>query len=89
MAGKTRTSYLSDDLLRSAVERKLSIVGETEQAIGMRNRLVHGYWAVDHDIVLAVIDSGISALRRQVRELLGDDDPAAGSSSDTEGLAGV
>ncbi len=36
------------------------------EIIGMRNRLVHGYASVDHDIVWAVVTSDLPALLRNL-----------------------
>jgi uncharacterized protein with HEPN domain len=36
------------------------------EIIGMRNRLVHGYASVDHDIVWAVVTSDLAALLRRL-----------------------
>ncbi len=36
------------------------------EIIGMRNRLVHGYASVDHDIVWTVVTSDLPALVREI-----------------------
>lgn len=73
LAGRTLQNYLEDELLRSAVERQVEIVGEAcrraiddtpslrdrlpdaAKAIAMRNRLAHGYDAIDHSIVFNAV----------------------------------
>jgi uncharacterized protein with HEPN domain len=40
------------------------------QVIGMRNRLVHGYASVDHDIVWDVVSGDLPALISSVERLL-------------------
>ena len=40
------------------------------QMIGMRNRLVHGYASVDHDIVWDVVSGDLPALISSVERLL-------------------
>ena len=37
---------------------------------GMRDRLIHGYFAVDYELVWDVVVSEVPSLRRQVRSLL-------------------
>ena len=77
--------YAASHLLRSAVERQLTVLGEAARraldespvlraqlpdlafAVGLRNRLVHGYDVVDHDIVYDTVRNDLPSL---VRELL-------------------
>jgi uncharacterized protein with HEPN domain len=40
------------------------------EIVGMRNRLVHGYAAVDHDIVWAVVTSDLPPLIEELERLL-------------------
>jgi uncharacterized protein with HEPN domain len=42
------------------------------EIIGMRNRLVHGYAAVDHDIVWDVVAADLPALVATLEDLVGD-----------------
>jgi uncharacterized protein with HEPN domain len=37
---------------------------------GMRDRLIHGYFAVDYDIVWDVVANKVPALRNQLRQIL-------------------
>ncbi len=43
------------------------------QIIGMRNRLIHGYAAVDHDILWNVVHDDLPALISQLEAVLGDE----------------
>jgi uncharacterized protein with HEPN domain len=38
------------------------------EIIGMRNRLVHGYASVDHDIIWTVVTSDLPALVHEIRK---------------------
>lgn len=38
---------------------------------GMRDRLIHGYFGVDYDLVWDVVQTKIPFLRQQIREILG------------------
>jgi uncharacterized protein with HEPN domain len=42
----------------------------TKQMIGMRNRLIHGYFDVDLDIVWQTIKKDLPSLRNQLEEIL-------------------
>jgi len=81
-------SYAADRLLRSAVERQLTVPGEAARralndapalreqlpdlsfAVGLRNRLVHGYDVVDHEIVYDTARSDLPPLVRELRQWL-------------------
>ena len=41
-----------------------------KQIAGMRDRLIHGYFAVDYDIVWDVVDNKLSELRPLIIALL-------------------
>ena len=43
------------------------------EVIAMRNRLVHGYFAVDFDILWTVVDDDLPKLISQLESLIGDD----------------
>jgi len=42
---------------------------------GMRDRLIHGYFGVDYDLVWDVVQTKIPVLRQQLREILPQDEP--------------
>ena len=78
--------YLSDKMLRRAVEREFEIIGEamnrlskidpeieissSRQIIGMRNRVIHGYDAVDDEIVWGTIQRHLPLLKTEIQEIL-------------------
>ncbi len=80
LGGRSLDEYRADDLIRSAVERQVEIVGEACRraledspdlrerladaalAVGMRNRIAHGYDAVDHQVVFDTVTSSFPLL---------------------------
>ncbi|MHA1805892.1 MAG: HepT-like ribonuclease domain-containing protein [Promethearchaeota archaeon] len=42
------------------------------QIIGLRHRLIHGYFVVDYDIVWNIIDKEIPNLKIKIKEILKD-----------------
>ena len=78
--------YLSNKMLRRAVEREFEIIGEamnrlskvdpdihissSRQIISMRNRVIHGYDAVDDEIVWGTIQRHLPQLKAEVEKLL-------------------
>lgn len=92
--GLDRWSFQSDELVRSAVERQLEIIGEAlgkalsespdlagqlpeiHRAIGLRNRLIHGYDSVDEEIVWDVIQSKLPPLVERLAQILATDESA-------------
>jgi uncharacterized protein with HEPN domain len=42
-----------------------------KQLIGMRNRLIHAYFDVDHDILWKTVKKSLPELSRQLKELIG------------------
>ncbi len=41
---------------------------------GMRDRLIHGYFGVDYDIVWDVVVNKVPALREQIQRILREED---------------
>jgi len=80
--------YLSNKLLRRAVERELEIIGEAanrilkidadiaidnaRKIVDLRNWVIHGYDKVDDVIIWGIISRQIPALKIQVEKLLND-----------------
>ena len=78
--------YLSNKMLRRAVERELEIIGEAvsrieklnpeiplsgkKQIIAMRNRVIHGYDKIDDEIVWGVVVRHLPVLRKEVQALM-------------------
>ena len=73
-------------MLRRAIEREFEIIGEamnriskvdpdisissSRQIISMRNRVIHGYDAVDDEIVWGTIQRHLPLLKSEIQELL-------------------
>lgn len=57
-------AHLPDDIRRQAPDIPW------ENLIGMRNRLIHGYFAVDPDIVRSVVRDKLPSLLPEFRKLL-------------------
>lgn len=86
-AGKTFEDYTSERMLRAAVEREFTIIGEAlthalklrgdmvlpgaRDAISFRNVLIHRYDQIDHEKVWRVIHTTLPLLLTEVRSLLG------------------
>jgi uncharacterized protein with HEPN domain len=78
--------YMSDKMLRRAVEREFEIIGEAmrkiekinptlpisgkKQIISMRNRVIHGYDNIDDGIIWGTIVRHLPTLKKEIRELL-------------------
>lgn len=74
--------YMSDKMLRRAVEREFEIIGEAmarldkldsglkitskRQIINMRNRVIHGYDKIDHEIIWGTIVRHLPLLKREI-----------------------
>jgi uncharacterized protein with HEPN domain len=89
-AGTDYLSFLSNELLRAALERKFEILGEAlnraEQSdpelaerlpelrriIGMRNKIIHGYDAVDEEILWDAVQFNALTLIDQISAILGE-----------------
>jgi len=78
--------YVSDKMLRRAVEREFEIIGEAmtriekldstinisskKQIINMRNRVIHGYDKIDNEIVWGTIVRHLPTLKIEINNLL-------------------
>jgi uncharacterized protein with HEPN domain len=78
--------YLSNKMLRRAVEREFEIIGEAmtkldklspeipisskKQIINMRNRVIHGYDKIDNEIVWGTIVRHIPILKTEIETLM-------------------
>jgi uncharacterized protein with HEPN domain len=89
-AGTDYESFVGDELLRAALERKFEILGEAlnradqsdpeladrlpelRRIIGMRNRIIHGYDAVDEEILWDAVEFKAPALSEQISAILGE-----------------
>ena len=47
-----------------------SFISDHQRIIAFRNRLIHGYADISHDVVWGVLESNLPKLRREVKELL-------------------
>jgi uncharacterized protein with HEPN domain len=86
--GKKRdfNAYLSNKMLRRAVEREFEIIGEAmnkieriepkveisskKQIINMRNRVIHGYDKIDDEIIWGTIVRHLPTLKIEISNLL-------------------
>ena len=78
--------YMSDKMLRRAVEREFKIIGEAmnkidkidseinimskRQIINMRNRVIHGYDKIDDEIIWGIIVRHLPILKKEVNNLM-------------------
>ena len=78
--------YMSDKMLRRAVEREFEIIGEAmsriekldstieisgkRQIISMRNRVIHGYDKIDNEIIWGTIVRHLPTLKLEIDSLL-------------------
>jgi uncharacterized protein with HEPN domain len=78
--------YMQSKLLRSAVERELSIIGEAtnriyrvdpeypilhnRKIIALRNRVIHAYDALDDTRIWVIVTKHLPVLRAEVEKLL-------------------
>ncbi|PRY89508.1 uncharacterized protein with HEPN domain [Marinilabilia salmonicolor] len=79
--------YLSNKMLRRAIEREFEIIGEAmnrvdksdstieisskRQIIDMRNRVIHGYDKIDNEIIWGTIVRHLPRLKQEIKGLLG------------------
>lgn len=80
-------AYISNKMLRRAVEREFEIIGEAmnridkldytinisskKQMISMRNRVIHGYDKIDNEIIWGTIVRHLPTLKIEITQLLG------------------
>ena len=78
--------YLSNKMLRRAIEREFEIIGEAmnriehidnsikisskRQIISMRNRVIHGYDKIDDEIVWGTIVRHLPTLKKEIELLI-------------------
>ncbi|KAA6330263.1 hypothetical protein EZS27_021017 [termite gut metagenome] len=78
--------YMINKMLRRAIERELEIIGEAmnridkkvpdipisskRQIVGMRNRLIHGYYKIDNVMIWGVINRHLPVLEEEVSRIL-------------------
>jgi len=78
--------YMSDKMLRRAVEREFEIIGEAlnridkidseinitskRQIISMRNRVIHGYDKIDDEIIWGTIVRHLPILKKEINNLM-------------------
>ena len=78
--------YMSDKMLRRAIEREFEIIGEAmsriekldstvdisskKRIISMRNRVIHGYDKIDNEIIWGTIVRHLPTLKSEIEVLL-------------------
>ncbi|KAA6336974.1 hypothetical protein EZS27_014905 [termite gut metagenome] len=78
--------YMANKMLRRAIERELEIIGEAtnridkkapniplsskRQIVGMRNRLIHGYYKIDNVMIWGIIARHLPVLEEEVSRIL-------------------
>lgn len=83
---KVFAAYKANHLLKAAVERKIEIIGEAlnkasrleshiastnkEKIISTRNRIIHGYDAVDDNMIWEIVVNHLPLLKTEVEKLL-------------------
>jgi uncharacterized protein with HEPN domain len=76
-AVERRLGIIGEALSRAAVLEPALVVRipELRQIVGLRNRVIHGYDAVDDEIVGDIVQNKIPRLQDRIAELLGEGDP--------------
>jgi uncharacterized protein with HEPN domain len=78
--------YLSDKKTQRAVERNIEIIGEAvnriliedssfnienaQKIIGARNRIIHGYDKISHEVIWSIIINHLPKLHKEVLQLI-------------------
>ena len=78
--------YLTDKKTQRAVERNLEIIGEAvnrilkvdpnfqienaHQIVGVRNRIIHGYNSISHELVWSIVINHIPNLHAEISNLI-------------------
>ncbi len=81
-----REVYLQERMIQDAVIRNFEVIGEAAthlsasaaatagvpwgKIVAFRNRLIHGYWSIDHQLVWDVIVHDLPRLKQEVDRLL-------------------
>ena len=74
-AVERRLGIIGEALSRAAVLEPalVDLIPELRQIVGLRNRVIHGYDAVDDEIVWDIVRNKLPGLQVRVAELLGKD----------------
>ncbi len=74
-AVERRLGIIGEALNRAAALEPTLVrqVPEVRQIVGLRNRVIHGYDAVDDEIIWDVVTNKLPALRAKVEGLLGEE----------------
>jgi uncharacterized protein with HEPN domain len=86
-----RETFMRERLIQDGVIRNFEVIGEAASrisptlrdvtdvpwamVISFRNRLIHGYWSIDLQLVWDVIENELPALKTAVTQLLGSPEP--------------
>jgi uncharacterized protein with HEPN domain len=86
-----RDVYLRERMIQDAVIRNFEVIGEAAthlsaaagaaagapwgKVVAFRNRLIHGYWSIDHYLVWDVIANDLPRLKQEVVRLLATTSP--------------
>jgi uncharacterized protein with HEPN domain len=63
-----------NQMFRRDVSLTLRISGH-QRIIAFRNRLIHGYADIDHEVVWGILEANLPTLRLEVEALLSEDTP--------------
>ena len=76
-AVERRLGIIGEALSRAAVLEPVLVdqIPELRHIVGLRNRVIHGYDAVDDEIVWDIVQNKVPHLQARIAELLGGEDP--------------